>query len=127
MVRDDLNRDNEYALSANHDEAHGAELRKMVWKVTALLTLITVVEVLTGAFVKQYIDGTPNSIWPVIKWSFIVLTLIKAAYIVLKFMHLGDETKSFKYVLLTPYFIFMAYLIFILLTEAYHVNSILYP
>jgi cytochrome c oxidase subunit IV len=127
MVRDDLNRDNEYALSANHDEAHGVELRKMIWKVTGLLTLITVVEVLTGAFVKQYIDGTPNSIWPVIKWSFIVLTLIKAAYIVLKFMHLGDETKSFKYVLLTPYFIFMAYLIFILLTEAYHVNSILYP
>ncbi len=127
MVRDDLNRDNEYALSANHDEAHGVELRKTIWKVTGLLTLITIVEVLTGAFVKQYIDGTPNSIWPVIKWSFIVLTLIKAAYIVLKFMHLGDETKSFKYVLLTPYFIFMAYLIFILLTEANHVNSILYP
>ena len=127
MVRDDLNRDNEYALAANHDEAHGVELRKTIWKVTGLLTLITIVEVLTGAFVKQYIDGTPNSIWPVIKWSFIVLTLIKAAYIVLKFMHLGDETKSFKYVLLTPYFIFMAYLIFILLTEANHVNSILYP
>jgi cytochrome c oxidase subunit IV len=127
MVRDDLDKDHAYSLSANHDEAHGVETRKMVWKVTALLTAITVVEVMTGAFVKQFTDGTANSIWPVIKWSFIVLTLVKAGYIVLKFMHLGDETKSFKYVLLTPYFIFMAYLIFILLSESTYWNSILFP
>lgn len=127
MVRDDLDRDHAYSVGANHDEAHGVEIRKMVWKVTALLTAITIVEVLTGAFVKQFTDGTANTIWPFIKWSFIILTLVKAGYIVLKFMHLGDETKSFKYVLLTPYFIFMAYLIFILLTESSYWNTILFP
>ncbi|MCB9189610.1 MAG: cytochrome C oxidase subunit IV family protein [Flavobacteriales bacterium] len=127
MERDDLIRDNEYSLSANHDAAHGQEIRKTIWFVTILLTVITIVEVLTGAFVKQYSGGEVNGYWPFIKWSFIVLTLVKAGYIVLKFMHLGDETKSFKYILLVPYFIFIAYLIFILVTESSYWNTILFP
>jgi cytochrome c oxidase subunit 4 len=44
--------------------------------------------------------------------------LLKAGYIVMVFMHLGDEKKSLKYVILVPYFLFMAYLIFIALMEA---------
>ena len=43
MLRDDLDLDNEYALSANHDEEHGRVLRKKIWKVTAILTAITIV------------------------------------------------------------------------------------
>lgn len=127
MERDDLIRDHEYSISANHDEAHGAAIRKTIWMVTGLLTLITIIEVGTGILVKQYVDGVPNSIWPVVKWAFIILTLVKAGYIVMKFMHLGDETRNFKWILLTPYFIFIIYLIFILLTEASHWNGILYP
>ena len=127
MVRDDLDRDHAYSISANHDDEHGVAVRKTVWKVTALLTIITVIEVMTGAFVKQFTDGVANDFWPFIKWSFIILTLVKAGYIVLKFMHLGDETKSFKYILLVPYFIFIAYLIFILLTESSYWNTILFP
>jgi len=57
-----------------------------------------------------------------IKWFFIGLTLIKAAYIVLIFMHLGDEKKSLKYMILVPYFIFILYLIYILIVEALAVN-----
>lgn len=127
MERDDLIRDNEYSLSANHDDAHGQEIRKTIFFVTILLTVITVVEVLTGAFVKQYSGGEVNGYWPFIKWSFIALTLVKAGYIVLKFMHLGDETKSFKYVLLVPYFIFICYLVFVLITESSYWNTILFP
>lgn len=127
MERDDLIRDHEYSVSANHDEAHGQEIRKTIFFVTILLTVITVVEVLTGAFVKQYTDGEANGYWPFIKWGFIILTLVKAGYIVLKFMHLGDETKSFKYVLLVPYFIFISYLIFVLITESSYWNTILFP
>ena len=56
MERDDLVQDHKYSLSANHDEAHGVESEK-IWKVTGILTLITVVEVLIGAFIKQY-DAT---------------------------------------------------------------------
>jgi cytochrome c oxidase subunit IV len=43
---------------------------------------------------------------------------VKAGYIVLSFMHLGDEKKSLKYMILVPYFIFILYLIFIAGLEA---------
>jgi len=72
-----------------------------------------------GAFVKQYgADGGDNSLWPYVKWTFIILTIVKAAYIVLVFMHLGDERKNFKWVILGPYILFILYLIFICLTES---------
>jgi cytochrome c oxidase subunit IV len=51
------------------------------------------------------------------------MTLLKAGYIVLVFMHLGDEKKSLKYIVLVPYFLFMAYLIFIALMEATAVGN----
>jgi len=120
MERDDLNRNHEYSLSANHDEEHGVAIRKKIWKVTIILTVITVAEVVMGAFIKQYAgeNGADNEIWPLIKWSFIFLTVVKASYIVLVFMHLGDERKNFKWVILGPYILFILYLIFICLTES---------
>ena len=33
-------------------------------------------------------------------------------------MHLGDERKNFKWVILAPYILFIMYLIFICLTES---------
>ena len=79
MERDDLIHDNLYSLSANHDEEHGKAIRKKIWQVTAILTLITVVEVCTGAFIKQYYEGVANEFWWIIKWSFIILTLVKVS------------------------------------------------
>lgn len=117
MERDDII---EYSLDTHHDEATGVQMRKKIWKVTAILTIITIVEVALGAFIKQH-----SSIWPLVKWSFIALTLVKAAYIVLVFMHLGDEKKILKYVILLPYFVFIAYLIFIGLTEGSAVHDAL--
>jgi cytochrome c oxidase subunit IV len=58
-----------------------------------------------------------------VKWSFIILTLLKAGYIVMVFMHLGDEKKTFRYVILVPYFLFMLYLIFIALWEGLAVGE----
>lgn len=109
MIRDDIY---EYSLDAHHDEEAGKKIRKKIWFVTALLTAITIVEVALGALIKQSSDA-----WPIVKWSFIIMTLVKAAYIVLTFMHLGDERKGLRYVILVPYFIFILYLIFILLWE----------
>ena len=117
MERDDII---EYSLDAHHSEEAGAQARKTIWKVTGLLTLITIIEVALGAIIKQ---GSPS--WPIVKVSFILLTLVKAGYIVMSFMHLGQERKSLKYVLLVPYAIFILYLIFILLTEGSAVGAAL--
>jgi cytochrome c oxidase subunit IV len=126
MLRDDLDLDKEYSLSANHDDEHGKALRKNIWKVTIILTAITIVEVITGGSIKQFYDGVPNESWWMIKWGFIVLTLIKAGYIVLSFMHLGDERKNFRYMVLGPYILFIAYLIFNLLAEASYWGEIIH-
>lgn len=116
MERDDII---EYSLDTHHSEEEGKTLRKKIWKVTAILTAITVLEVILGAFIKQH-----SAIWPLVKYSFIILTLVKAAYIVLSFMHLGDERKSLKYVILVPYIIFIIYLIFIALKESSAVRAV---
>jgi caa(3)-type oxidase subunit IV len=116
MERDDII---EYSLDVHHSEEHGKLLRKKIWKVTALLTAITALEVILGSQIKQSSDY-----WQVIKWLFIGLTIIKAAYIVLIFMHLGDEKKTLKYMILVPYFIFILYLIYIIIVEALAVSEV---
>lgn len=115
MERDDII---EYSLDTHHSEEHGKAIRKKIWFVTALLTAITIVEVLLGAYIKQSSDA-----WPFVKWSFIIMTLFKAGYIVMVFMHLGEEKKSLRYIILVPYFLFMLYLIFIAITEALAVGN----
>lgn len=122
MERDDLI---EYSLpeegkSGLHTPDEGASIRKKIYKVTILLTLVTIIEVVLGAVIKQ-----DASIWPLIKWTFLVLTILKAGYIVMVFMHLGDERKWLRYVILVPYFIFILYLIFIALWEATAIKSVL--
>lgn len=117
MERDDII---EYSLDGHHSEEEGAKIRKKIWFVTALLTAITAVEVLMGMYIKQSSDA-----WVFVKWAFIVMTLFKAGYIVMVFMHLGDERKILRNVILIPYAIFVIYLIFICLWEGTAVGAAL--
>jgi len=114
MERDDLIVNDSYALNAHHSEEEGVKIRKKIIFVTVLLTLITAVEVGMGIIFKRAETFT----WETIKWSFIILTLVKAGYIVMIFMHLGDERKNLRNTILVPYLVFIIYLIFIALTEA---------
>lgn len=119
MDRDDLIVNDSYSLNATHGEAEGKVIRKKIIKVTVLLSLITAVEVTLGIFIKQ---GT--NLWPLVKWSFIIMTLVKAFYIVAVFMHLGDERKSLRYVIIVPYALFILYLLFIGISESNYLNNI---
>jgi len=120
MERDDLIVNDSYALNAQHSEEEGIKIRKKILFVTVLLTLITAVEVAMGIIFKRAETFT----WETIKWSFIILTLVKAGYIVMIFMHLGDERKNLRNTIIIPYLVFIIYLIFIALTEALgHLNN----
>lgn len=121
MERDDLIVNDQYALDAHHSEEAGVKIRKKIVFVTALLTAITIFEVVVGIFSS----GLEGWKWEIIKWLFISLTLVKAGYIVLVFMHLGDERKNLKYVILVPYALFILYLIFIGLVEADYINGVM--
>lgn len=118
MLRDDII---EYSLHAHHSEEEGRKVRRKIWMVTAILSLITLVEVVVGVFFPK--DQVTGVTWDVIKYSYILLTLVKAGYIVLIFMHLGDEKKSLKYMILVPYIIFILYLLFIVLVEANYIGE----
>jgi len=123
-ARDDLIINDQYSLDAHHDEEAGKKIRKKIYFVTILLSVITAVEIAMGIFFKR--DQVTYGIdWEVIKWIFIVLTLVKAGYIVLVFMHLGDEQKNLKWTILGPYIIFICYLIFICLTEGTYIYNML--
>lgn len=102
----------EYSLYKHHSEEEGKKKRKKIWQVTLILSVITAIEVLCGAFVRQ---GSPS--WHTIKILFIVLTVIKAAYIVLSFMHLGDENRIMRLTILGVYLIFIIYMIILIVLE----------
>ena len=120
MERDDLIVNENYALNAHHSEEDGKVIRRNTWKVTAILTALTAVEVFMGIVFKR----AETFEWSSIKLTFIVLTLVKAGYIVLVFMHLGDERKNLRNVVLTPYVLFIGYLLFIAITEGFgHLES----
>ncbi len=120
MERDDLIVNDSYATNAYHNEEEGKKIRKKIYMVTVILTAITVFEIFMGVYFKR--NGTAT--WETIKMLFLILTLVKAAYIVLIFMHLGDERKNLKYVILLPYALFILYLIFIGLYEGLSVQDL---
>jgi len=107
MERDDLIVDESYALNAHHSEEAGKKIRKNILKVTVILTVITIIEVLMGANFQR--NGTFT--WDMIVTGFVILTLIKASYIVAVFMHLGDERKNIQRTILIPYIFFVVYMI----------------
>jgi cytochrome c oxidase subunit 4 len=115
MERDDII---EYSLDNHHNDEQGKKIRKKIYFVTILLSVVTAIEVAMGIiWGKAHIDVDGMG-WLTIKSLFIILTLLKAGYIVMVFMHLGDERKSLRNVILYPYLIFIGYLIFILLSES---------
>ena len=87
-----------------------------IWKVFWILLIITTVEVALGIWQPEFLEvnflGTR-----LLNTIFIILTLVKAFYIVSSFMHLGHERKNMKWMVYLPPLILIPYLVFILLTE----------
>lgn len=68
---------------------------KKLWQVAGILGLITAFEFAVAFLVPHE--------WKDIRvWTFILMTIIKAAYIVGEFMHLRHETKVLMWSILIP-------------------------
>lgn len=123
MERDDII---EYSLDAHHSEEEGRAIRRKIWRVTAFLAVVTAVEVFLGASWRSVFPvAVHETAWHWVKWGFIVLTLVKATYIVMTFMHLGDERRNIRSIILLPYALFILYLIFIAIWESNYINRML--
>ncbi|MBV6403893.1 MAG: cytochrome C oxidase subunit IV family protein [Flavobacteriales bacterium] len=117
MERDDII---EYSLDAHHGEEEGRRIRRKIWMVTLLLAVVTTVEVALGAYWKEWMPGS----WHLVKWTFVVLTIVKATYIVMTFMHLGDERRNIRAIILLPYALFLLYLVFIAIWESNYIHRV---
>jgi cytochrome c oxidase subunit 4 len=96
-----------YETMALHDEEHGKHVRKVIWKVFWIMLGVTLIELLVGFKAESW-----HMSKLFLKFFFIGFTIVKAAYIVLSFMHLGDEAKALKWTLLGPFIVLVLYLIF---------------
>jgi cytochrome c oxidase subunit IV len=93
---------------SHHSDINSEESRaqvKKIWKVFWILLVVTVAEVVVGMFFGETLPGAVKAIY------FLAATLLKAAYIVAVFMHLGDEFKNFIATVLIPLFLFVWFII----------------
>ena len=87
-----------------------------IWKIFWLLLAITAVEVVLGIVKPEFlmVQFAGTSLLNII---FIGLTLVKAAYIVMYFMHLKFEETFLQWTIYLPVLILIPYWLFILIAE----------
>ncbi len=93
----------------HHTDVNSQESKKQVkriWTVTLLLSIVTIIEVAIG--LTAHYAGVHS--WLIIT-IFLLLTIVKAAYIVKVFMHLGDEQNNFVKVVLIPLLLFVWFIL----------------
>ena len=109
----------QYEFMAHHSEEEGKLKRRKLWNVFWIMLAVTIVELIIGSHALKWGLLNPDRTSSVIlKVIFIGLTIGKAFFIVMSFMHLGDEKKVMKYSILAPYTIFILYLVYIIVVEA---------
>lgn len=99
--------------SEHHESPEGTW---WIWKVFIILLVVTTVEVVLGIIKPEILMGQFMGT-SVLNIIFIVLTLLKAYYIVSEFMHLKYERTNFIWTITLPMVILIPYLTFIILTE----------
>lgn len=97
---------------------------KRIWTVFGILSVITIVEVIFGIYKPEALFMTNFLSLNLLNWLFIILTLVKAYYIVYAFMHMEGETASLRNAVVWPLIFLVIYLLFILLTEADYVFEV---
>jgi len=114
-----------------------------IWGVLIFLTIVTAVEVVLGIYKPEILmspsmspfEGGLGAILLNILFSafiytkslnliFIVLTIVKAYYITWDFMHMRDETKSLRRLVVWTAVFLICYLVFILLQEGGYIESV---
>jgi cytochrome c oxidase subunit IV len=96
-----------------------------IWRVFWILLFVTAVEVILGIIKPAVLIDNKLLGTTLLNLIFIILTIIKAAYIVMEFMHLGHEVKGLKWTILLPAIVLIPYLVFILLVEGHYIFGVL--
>ena len=109
----------QYEFMAHHSEEDGKKKRRKLWNVFWIMLAVTIVELIIGFQASSLgLLNDDRTSGVSLKIIFIGLTIFKAFFIVMSFMHLGDEKKAMKWTILAPYTMFIVYLIWLCVTEA---------
>lgn len=114
-----------------------------IWGVLAFLTFVTAIEVVLGIYkpdilMHTWIDPIEGGFFATVanvilspfvymkplNLIFILLTIVKAYYITWDFMHMRDETKALRRMVVWTGVFLICYLIFILLQEGGYVFEV---
>ncbi len=106
-----------------HGHAHESNTKR-IWMVFALLSVVTIVEVILGIIKPEALYMRNMLGMNLLNWIFIILTLVKAYYIVWAFMHMEGERVSLRWSVVSSVVFLVLYLMFILLVEADYIYGI---
>jgi cytochrome c oxidase subunit IV len=93
-------------MSHSHtdQEAHNAEAMAEIKKVTIILSVFTIIELILGFWM---ISLTSEALILAIKGTIVILMMAKAFYIVAYFMHLKHEVKNMIMTIIVPLSLFI--------------------
>ncbi|WCO02047.1 cytochrome C oxidase subunit IV family protein [Psychroserpens ponticola] len=94
-----------------------------IWGVLILLSIITAVEVVLGIYKPESLMSKVVGM-KILNWIFIILTIVKAYYITWDFMHMRDEVKALRRMVVWTAIFLICYLIFILLQEGGYIETV---
>jgi len=97
---------------------------KRIWTVFGILSVITIVEVIFGIIKPEALHMNNFLGLNLLNWLFIILTIVKAYYIVYAFMHMEGEKSNLRNAVIMPLIFLVIYLLFILLTEGNYIFEV---
>lgn len=95
-----------------------------IWGVLAVLTIVTAIEVWLGIAKPEFLIEEKLLRMKYLNWIFILLTIFKAYYITWDFMHMRDEVKALRRMVVWTAIFLICYLVFILLTEGNYIFDV---
>ena len=94
-----------------------------IWGVLIFLSIVTAIEVVLGIYKPEMLIAKFIGM-KLLNWIFIILTLVKAYYITWDFMHMRDEVKALRRMVVWTAIFLILYLIFILLQEGGYIEGV---
>ena len=96
-----------------------------IWGVLIFLSVVTAIEVALGIVKPEILMNNFLSM-KLINWIFVILTLVKAYYIMWDFMHMRDEKFGLQVSVVITLIFLIAYAAFIFLVEGNYIYDIMY-
>ncbi len=98
-------------MEHTHTEQHEGGGTKEIWKVTIILTVLTIVELLLGFWMMGMDLNLQSGLRLAVKGAIVILMMVKAFYIVAYFMHLKHEMKNLIMTIVVPLALFIWFII----------------